>query len=72
MARIQGTVAWFNNTRGFGFLSHHGGPDVFVHYSSIQGEGYKRLDEGAAVEFEIESGPTGRPQAAKVTLVQAS
>jgi CspA family cold shock protein len=60
-----GTVAWFNNAKGYGFLSYAGGPDVFVHYSSIQLDGYKTLKEGDPVEFDIIQGEKG-PQADKV------
>jgi CspA family cold shock protein len=68
MARITGTVKWFNDAKGYGFLSHEGGPDVFVHFSSIQGNGFKSLAEGDRVEFEIVQGQKG-PQAADVTKV---
>ncbi|WAH37595.1 cold-shock protein [Alicyclobacillus dauci] len=61
----QGTVKWFNAEKGFGFISVEGGDDVFVHFSAIQGNGFKSLDEGQAVEFEIVEGPKG-PQAANV------
>jgi CspA family cold shock protein len=61
----QGTVKWFNRTKGFGFIEREEGEDVFVHYSAIQGEGFKALDEGDAVEFEVVQGPKG-PQAANV------
>lgn len=61
----QGTVKWFNAEKGFGFISVEGGDDVFVHFSAIQGNGFKTLDEGQAVEFEIIEGPKG-PQAANV------
>ncbi len=57
--RIIGTVKWFNSTKGFGFLTQEGGPDVFVHYTAIQGEGYRNLEEGQKVEFSIEKGPKG-------------
>lgn len=63
--RTQGTVKWFNRSKGYGFIQREGGDDVFVHYSSIQGEGYRNLDEGDRVEFNIESSPKG-PQAANV------
>ncbi len=64
---MQGRVSWFNNTKGYGFIARDDGPDVFVHYSGIVGEGYKTLDEGDTVEFEIVQGPKG-PQAENVTL----
>ena len=54
-----GTVKWFNAEKGYGFISHEGGADVFVHFSAISGDGYKSLDEGQAVEFEITQGPKG-------------
>jgi cold shock protein len=63
---MKGTVKWFNNAKGYGFIGREGGPDVFVHYSAITAEGYKSLQEGDAVEFEIAQGPKG-PQAANVT-----
>ena len=66
MERLKGTVKWFNNAKGYGFIGHEGGPDVFVHYSAITAEGYKSLQEGDQVEFEIAQGPKG-PQAANVT-----
>jgi len=62
---VQGVVKWFNNTKGYGFIGHDDGPDIFVHYSGIVAEGYKTLDEGDTVEFEIAQGPKG-PQAANV------
>jgi CspA family cold shock protein len=66
MARITGTVKWFNDAKGFGFLAREGGPDVFVHFSAIQSQGFKSLAEGDQVEFEIVQGQKG-PQAANVT-----
>jgi cold shock protein len=62
---MEGTVKWFNNTKGYGFIGRVNGPDVFVHYTAIIGEGYKTLNEGDAVEFEIVQGAKG-PQAANV------
>jgi CspA family cold shock protein len=69
MAQLKGKVAWFNNAKGYGFLSYEGGADVFVHYSSIQLEGYKSLKEGDEVEFEIIQGSKG-PQADNVTKAE--
>ena len=63
----KGTVKWFNNAKGYGFLGREGDPDVFVHYSSIQNDGYKSLKEGDAVTFDIIQGETGRPQADRVS-----
>ena len=65
--RIQGTVKWFNAVKGYGFIGVEEGDDVFVHFSAIQMEGYKKLEEGQQVEFSIESGPKGL-QAAEVIL----
>jgi len=62
---LRGTVKWFNNTKGYGFIGRDDGPDVFVHYSAIVGDGYRTLQEGDVVEFEIVQGPKG-PQAANV------
>ncbi|WP_010285810.1 cold-shock protein [Kurthia massiliensis] len=62
----QGTVKWFNAEKGFGFIEVEGENDVFVHFSAIQGEGFKTLDEGQKVEFEVVDGDRG-PQAANVT-----
>lgn len=56
---MQGTVKWFNDAKGFGFISQEGGEDVFVHYSSVKMEGFKTLREGDLVEFEMEQGPKG-------------
>jgi CspA family cold shock protein len=63
--RVTGTVKWFNGSKGYGFIARDGGEDVFVHYSAIQGEGFRNLDEGDRVEFEIEQGQKG-PAAADV------
>ncbi len=62
----KGTVKWFNSEKGYGFIQTEGGEDIFVHFSAIQGEGYKTLEEGAAVEFEVIDGAKG-PQAANVS-----
>ena len=64
----QGTVKWFSNEKGYGFLSREGAEDVFVHFSAIEGEGYKTLNEGQAVEFEVVDGPKGK-QAANVHVL---
>ena len=63
--RIIGTVKWFNGSKGYGFIERDGGEDVFVHYTSIQADGYRNLEEGQTVEFSIENGPKGL-QAANV------
>ena len=65
----KGTVKWFNNQRGYGFITGEDGKDVFVHYSGLQMEGFKSLEEGAAVEFEITDGAKG-PQATNVVVVK--
>lgn len=57
--RVTGTIKWFNNAKGFGFIAQDNGEDVFVHFRSIQGEGYKTLDEGQEVEFTLSEGPKG-------------
>jgi CspA family cold shock protein len=64
----QGTVKWFNAEKGYGFIAVDGGADVFVHYSAIAMDGFRTLDEGQRVEFEIENGPKG-PQAGAVRLI---
>jgi CspA family cold shock protein len=64
----KGTVKWFNERKGFGFLSREDGDDVFVHYSSIQSSGFKNLNEGQSVEFDVQDGPKG-PQAVNVTVM---
>ncbi len=66
--RIIGTVKWFNGDKGYGFIEREGGPDVFVHFSAIQGDGYRNLQEGQKVEFTVEKGPKG-PQATNVTVL---
>jgi len=67
--RTQGTVKWFNAEKGFGFISREDGDDLFVHYSEIQSSGYRTLEEGATVEFEITQGRKGL-QASAVTIVK--
>jgi CspA family cold shock protein len=57
--REQGTVKWFNNEKGYGFISRNSGDDVFVHHSAIQGAGFKSLNEGDSIEFDIAKGPKG-------------
>jgi CspA family cold shock protein len=66
MGRHQGTVKWFNNAKGYGFIGRDDGPDLFVHYSAIVEDGYKTLQEGDKVEFEVTQGNKG-PQAANVS-----
>ncbi len=68
--RQQGTVKWFNAEKGYGFITREGGDDLFVHYSEIQGNGYRSLDEGATVEFEVTQGQKGL-QASSVTVVES-
>jgi CspA family cold shock protein len=66
--RVTGTVKWFNSGKGYGFIAREGGPDVFVHYSAIQSDGFRTLEEGQKVEFTIEQGPKGL-QAASVLVL---
>ena len=66
--RAKGTVKWFNDAKGYGFIERPDGADVFVHYSAIAGSGFRSLDEGQAVEFDVVQGPKGQ-QAANVTRV---
>ncbi|MEW6683168.1 MAG: cold-shock protein [Nitrospirota bacterium] len=68
MHMAKGTVKWFNGSKGYGFITPEEGRDVFVHFSAIQGDGFKSLDEGQQVEFEIVNGPKGQ-QAEKVTKI---
>lgn len=68
--RTQGTVKWFNAEKGYGFISPESGDDLFVHYSEIQGSGYRSLDEGMKVEFEITQGKKGK-QASAVTVIRS-
>ncbi|MBP1701731.1 MAG: cold shock protein [Chloroflexi bacterium] len=65
--RIIGTVKWFNGSKGYGFIAREGGEDVFVHFSAIQSDGYRNLEEGQRVEFNVEQGSKG-PQATNVTV----
>ena len=69
--RITGTVKWFNAAKGYGFIGHDGGEDVFVHFSALKMDGYRRLNKGQTVEFSIEEGPKGA-QAADVVVVPLS
>ncbi|HVU12676.1 MAG TPA: cold shock domain-containing protein [Phototrophicaceae bacterium] len=66
--RVTGTVKWFNGEKGYGFITQESGPDLFVHYSEIQGNGYRTLEEGAKVEFEITDGKKGK-QASAVRVI---
>ena len=66
--RISGTVKWFNGEKGYGFIAREGGEDVFVHFSAIQGDGFRNLMEGQKVEFAVEKGPKGL-QATNVSMV---
>lgn len=65
---VQGTVKWFNAEKGFGFIAQENGADVFAHFSAIQGDGFKTLEEGQKVSFEVEQGPKG-PQATQITKI---
>ncbi len=66
--REKGTVKWFNATKGYGFIQRESGGDVFVHYSAIQSDGYRSLNEGDSVEFEVQQGPKGLQAANVVRL----
>lgn len=68
MAKATGTVKWFNEEKGFGFISQENGPDVFAHFSQIQSEGFKTLKEGQAVSFDVEQGQKG-PQASNIVAL---
>ncbi len=68
MSKTKGTVKWFNETKGFGFIEREDGPDVFVHFSSIQGDGFKTLADGQKVEFNVTDGQKG-PQAENVVAL---
>ncbi len=65
--QVIGTVKWFNSEKGYGFIEREDGPDVFVHYTAINADGFRTLEEGQQVEFSIEDGPKG-PQAANVSI----
>jgi CspA family cold shock protein len=66
--RVTGTVKWFNGTKGYGFIEREGGADVFVHFSAIRGEGFRNLEEGQSVEFNVEQGQKGL-QATDVAVI---
>ena len=68
MSQVTGTVKWFNETKGYGFIEQEGGPDVFVHFSAIQGDGFKTLQDGQTVQFTVATGQKG-PQAENVVPV---
>ncbi|MFT7306471.1 MAG: CspA family cold shock protein [Candidatus Azotimanducaceae bacterium] len=68
MSTVTGTVKWFNEAKGFGFIAQESGPDVFAHFSAIQSSGFKTLEEGQKVEFTVTQGPKG-PQAENITGV---
>ena len=71
MMRVTGTVKWFNDAKGYGFIAREDGDDVFVHYSAISGSGFRSLSEGKAVEFDVVDGPKGK-QAANVSMGSAA
>lgn len=68
MSRVTGKVKWFNETKGFGFIEQASGPDVFAHFSAIQGTGFKTLQEGQEVEFTVTAGQKG-PQAENIVVI---
>ena len=68
MSKVTGTVKWFNDSKGFGFIEQEDGPDVFVHFSAIQGDGFKTLAEGQKVEFTVTQGQKG-PQAENIVAI---
>jgi CspA family cold shock protein len=68
--RVTGTVKWFNASKGYGFIERQDGPDVFVHFSAIESEGFKTLNEGQKVEFTIEQGPKGLQAANVIKIVE--
>ncbi|MCG8672574.1 MAG: cold-shock protein [Pseudomonadales bacterium] len=68
MSKVTGTVKWFNESKGFGFIQQENGPDVFAHYSAITGTGFKTLNEGQKVEFKVVQGQKG-PQAEEITVI---
>lgn len=70
MARTQGTVKWFNSEKGYGFITQDNGPDIFVHYTAIQSTGFRSLNEGDKVEFEVTDGKKGK-QASAVTVINS-
>ena len=70
MPAFEGTVRWFNNAKGFGFVGSDTGPDVFCHYTAISGDGYKSLKEGERIEYDVVQGDKGKPQAASVTRMK--
>lgn len=68
MSKVTGTVKWFNESKGFGFIQQENGPDVFAHFSAISGSGFKTLNEGQQVEFKVVQGQKG-PQAEEITVI---